>query len=63
MITIPLIVAGALYLTLAVARNGGCGALGRKIRNSDHWALMDAIAEKEQELAELRKLIPKYPLQ
>lgn len=64
MITIsPFIVAVGISVILFLSRRGGMGALGVKIRNSDHWALEDAIAEKKQELAELEALRPKYKLE
>ena len=44
LILIPVVLA----LTVLVARRGGCGEIGRRIRNSDHWALEDAIHEKEE---------------
>lgn len=45
---------------LAFARRpGSCGAIGRKIRQSDWLAWRDAMNEKEQELEQLRKLEPK----
>lgn len=51
------------------ARNSkGGGTLGKKVRNSDHWAWRDAIYYKKKEieklkkeLAELESLAYKYP--
>ena len=59
-ILVPFIVFGVLNLVLFVSRKRGMGKLGQRIRNSDHWALEDAINEKKQELDELIKLRPKY---
>ncbi|MCK9615997.1 MAG: hypothetical protein M0R48_11005 [Candidatus Omnitrophica bacterium] len=58
----PFISLALLSSFLFWARRGGGGTLGKKIRNSDRWALEDAIAEKKQELEELESLRGKYPL-
>lgn len=58
---IPFLVAALLIVALHHARKGGLGELGRRIRNSDRWALEDTIADKERELEELKALRPKYP--
>lgn len=58
---IPFLVAALLIVALSYARKGGLGEMGRRIRNSDRWALEDAIAQKEHELEELKALRPKYP--
>lgn len=63
MMIIPFLVFAGLSAIIYSARNGGMGKLGRKIRNSDHWALEDAITEKQQELDELIKLRNKYKLE
>jgi hypothetical protein len=46
-----------------LSRAGHCGSIGKKVRNSDAWALRDAIAEKKRELSELEGLLSKYPLE
>lgn len=63
MIIIPLLVAAGLSLIVYSARRGGMGKFGQKIRNSDRWALEDAILEKQYELNELIKLRSKYKLE
>jgi hypothetical protein len=55
----PCAVAILMYIFLCWARRGGAGAVGRAIRNSDQAAWRDAVAQKEFELAELRKHGPK----
>ena len=59
----------ALFVFVCYARKGGGGKIGRKIRSSDHWALEDAIEEKEREIKEkegelkqLKALRPKYKI-
>ena len=42
-----------LYGFLFLARRGYGGKIGRMVRNSDHWALEDAIREKGLELTDL----------
>ena len=42
-----------------VARNGGGGTLGGKIRASDWWAWNDAMQDKQRELEQLRQAEPK----
>lgn len=36
-------------------RRGGGGWFGRKVRISDHWALEDAILDKQREIQDLNK--------
>ncbi len=44
-----------LSLYFMWCRRGGGGWFGMKVRNSDHWALEDAIREKTQEIAALNE--------
>ena len=64
MFIIGCIVLIILVSFISYARSGETrgGKLGQRIRNSDHWAWVDAVREKEEELKELRAAEPKYKI-
>lgn len=52
---------GLAILLYWLRQPGNGGIVGRRVRNSDHRALQDAIAEKRHELEQLQTLRSKYP--
>jgi len=56
---IGIVVLICVVLFVRLARNGGGGEVGRRIRNSDHFAWECAIQEQEEKLRELREAEPK----
>lgn len=57
-VLLPLVVFIFLHLLFRWMRKGNGGVVGKKVRDSDHWAWQYAMEEKERELDELRKIEP-----
>ena len=49
-----------LHLLLYWMRKGGGGVVGRRVRQSDYWALQDAIEDKKRDIELQRERIHRF---